>query len=278
MTAYEPDWCATPADVIKAGEEIKTKRIKKSVDRTLRWLDDCLAASPAPVIAPVVGFNNVEERVRSASETAKREQVAGFVLNAFELEGDVRTECIRTSIEQLPANKPRLAYGYSTPESILDGITQGIDLFDGSYAYKMTERGRAITFKFGDSMSPPKDEEKPEKSLNLWDTRLAQSFDAIDSSCGCYTCTTPHTKAYIHHLLNAHEMLGPLLIMMHNVYQLEHFMGAVRNSIDNKTFDADKEAFMAKHNHGKEGSGSEGHQDEIDFESLGSPVKKNRVL
>ena len=234
--------------MVKAGEDIKTKRIKKAVDRTLRWLDDCLTStSTAPVLAPVVGFDNQEERIRSASEAAKREQVSGFVLNGFELNKDVRMECFKTSIEQLPANKPRLAYGLSTPgkkeknmyifygmdntnkndqtnndngiiiivvESILQGVAQGIDLFDDSYAFKMTERGRAITFKFGENMSEPEEGEKPEKTLNLWDTRLAQNFDPIDSSCGCYTCTTPHTKAYIHHLLNAHEMLGPLLIMM----------------------------------------------------------------
>ncbi|KAG2227584.1 hypothetical protein INT45_002269 [Circinella minor] len=279
IEAYKPDWCATPADVVKAGEEIKTKRIKKSVDRTLRWLDDCLtSSSTAPVFAPVVGFDNQEERVRSAEEAAKREQVSGFVLNGFELNKDVRMECFKASIEQLPDNKPRLAYGLSTPESILQGVAQGIDLFDDSYAFKMTERGRAITFKFGKSMSKAEEGEKPEKTLNLWDTRLAQNFDPIDSSCGCYTCTTPHTKAYIHHLLNAHEMLGPLLIMMHNVYQIERFMGTIRKSIENKSFEKDSEAFMTKYNHEKEASGMDGHEDEIDFESLGSPIKKNRIL
>ncbi|KAI9262216.1 tRNA-guanine(15) transglycosylase-like protein [Phascolomyces articulosus] len=281
ITAYKPDWCATPADVVKAGEDIKTKRIKKSVDRTLRWLDDCLASSATdntPVFGPVVGFHNQEERVRSATETAQREQLAGFVLNAFELDKDVRMDLLKTSLDHLPVNKPRLAYGLSTPESILQGVAQGIDLFDGSYAYKMTERGRAITFKFGEHMSAPKEGEKPEKSLNLWDTQLAQNFDTLDSSCGCYTCTTPHTKAYIHHLLNAHEMLGPLLLMMHNVYQLEEFMSAIRKSMENKTFATDTDAFMIKYNHDKEGSGMEGHEDEIDFESLGSPIKKNRIL
>ncbi|KAI8142247.1 tRNA-guanine(15) transglycosylase-like protein [Fennellomyces sp. T-0311] len=278
MAAYKPDWCATPADIIKAGEDVKTKRIKKSVDRTLRWLDECLESSTAPVFAPVVGFDNTEERARSATETAKRDEVTGFVLNGFELSAEARMPALRTSIEHLPTNKPRLAYGLSTPESILQGIAHGIDLFDNSYAFSITERGRAITFKFGESMAPPKEGEKPEKSVNLWDTKVAQTFEPIDPTCGCYTCSTPHTKAYIHHLLNAHEMLGPLLLMMHNVYQLEEFMAAIRKSIDSKSFTADSEAFMKKYNHDKERSGEEGHEDEVDFESLGSPVKKNRFL
>lgn len=100
-------------------------------------------------------------------------------------------------------------------EKILHAVGQGIDLFDGSYAFKMTERGRAITLKFGQSMPPAAEDEqeKTEKTMNLWDPKLAQCFEPIDVSCGCYTCATPYTKAYIHHLLNAHEMLGPLLIM-----------------------------------------------------------------
>lgn len=87
----------------------------------------------------------------------------------------------------------------------------GIDIFDGSYAYKATERGRAITMKFGDVETTT--QETMEKTINLWDPNMAHSFEPIDPNCGCYTCSTPHSKAYIHHLLNAHEMLGPLLLM-----------------------------------------------------------------
>lgn len=75
----------------------------------------------------------------------------------------------------------------------------------------MTERGRAITLKFGDEMKSSED--KLDKTINIWDKQLAQTFEPIDKTCGCYTCSTPHTKAYIHHLLNAHEMLGPILLM-----------------------------------------------------------------
>ena len=55
-------------------------------------------------------------------------------------------------------------------------------------------------------------------------------------------------------------------------------MGTIRTSIENKTFEKDSEAFMTKYNHEKEASGMDGHEDEIDFESLGSPIKKNRIL
>ncbi|KAI9316627.1 tRNA-guanine(15) transglycosylase-like protein [Dichotomocladium elegans] len=271
MDAYRPDWCASPADVVKAGEPIKQKRIKKSVDRTLRWLDECLdktKSKPLPLFAPVVGFNNEEERVRSAVETAKRD-VQGFVLNAFELENE-KAKLIKATIDHLPEDKPRLAYGLSTPENILLGISNGIDLFDSSYAFQMTERGRAITFRFGT------DTDKTEKTINLWQKSQAQSFEPIDPTCQCYACKTPHTKAYIHHLLNAHEMLGPLLLMSHNVYQLDQFMAAIRKSMDENRFEDDMTAFLTKYSHDSEASGEIGHEDEIDADSLGVHVKSNK--
>jgi queuine tRNA-ribosyltransferase subunit QTRTD1 len=89
--------------------------------------------------------------------------------------------------------------------------TDDSNFFFYSYAYKMTERGRAITLKFGEKLE--KSDNKQDKTVNLWNTKLAQTFEPLDTSCGCYSCSTPHTKAYIHHLLNAHEMLGTILLM-----------------------------------------------------------------
>lgn len=81
-----------------------------------------------------------------------------------------------------------------------------------SYAFKVTEKGRAITLKFGDELKD-KSESATSKTINLWDAGLAHSFEPIDTTCKCDACSRPHTKAYIHHLLNAHEMLGPILLM-----------------------------------------------------------------
>ncbi|KAG0166738.1 Queuine tRNA-ribosyltransferase subunit qtrtd1 [Apophysomyces sp. BC1034] len=278
IEAYKPDLCATPADLV-IEDEVKLKRVRRSVDRTLRWLDACLPKAQAagvPVFAPVVGHHSEEDRAASATATAERD-VQGFIINAFELDKESLVQQLKMSIEKLPNDKPRLVYGLATPEKILEGVMNGVDLFDGSYAYKVTERGRAITFKFGDGM--PKDEpENLTKTVNLWDKSLANSFEPIDSSCGCYACSNPHTKAYIHHLLNAHEMLGPLLLMSHNIYQLDLFMGAIRKSIEKNSFQQDTEAFMKHYSHEQEGDGMKSHEEEVDVESLGAPLKKKRTL
>ncbi|KAI9320574.1 tRNA-guanine(15) transglycosylase-like protein [Dichotomocladium elegans] len=243
MEAYRPDCCASPADVIKPTEDIKAKRMKKSVDRTLRWLDACLPKAKEldiPIFAPVVGYDSENERVRSAKASAERD-VQGYTLNTFELKENQWVSSIRLSIQHLPGDKPRLAYGLSTPEKILEGVSLGIDLFDNSYAYEMTERGRAILFRFG------KDAAGAERSIDLWEETMSQSFDALDPTCDCYSCATPHSRAYIHHLLDAHEMLAPLLLMIHNMSQMEKFMEAIRKSLDENRFETDMKTFLQKY-------------------------------
>ncbi|KAI9301765.1 tRNA-guanine(15) transglycosylase-like protein [Cunninghamella echinulata] len=279
LKSYRPDLFASMPDII-CDKDAKPKRIKRSVDRTLRWLDECLPKAKevgTPIFAPVMGHTSAEERQRSSKETLERDaDIHGYIVNVLGMKYDEFDPLLKASLEPLPENKPKLAYGLSSPEHILLGVANGVDLFDGSYAYKMTERGRAITLKFGDEMKSSED--KLDKTINIWDKQLAQTFEPIDKNCGCYTCSTPHTKAYIHHLLNAHEMLGPILLMSHNIYQLSEFMGSIRKSIENNRFEQDMALFMDQYKHDKEPDGEKDHVDELDAESLGVAVKKKRTL
>ncbi|OAD08907.1 hypothetical protein MUCCIDRAFT_76222 [Mucor lusitanicus CBS 277.49] len=282
MSVYRPDVVASMADTI-TDLDAKTKRIKKSVDRSLRWLDENLKKSKEleiPVFAPVMGHTDVEERARSAKETAERDvqESAGFVVNVLGLEKDQLSKHIKASTDNLPKDKPRIAYGLASPESILLGVANGVDLFDGTYAYKVTEKGRAISFKFGEELKDTAGSTEQPKTINLWDSQLAHTFEPLDTTCGCEACSRPHTKAYIHHLLNAHEMLAPLLLMSHNVYQLEKFMASIRKSIEDQRFEQDMDAFMKYYSHKKEVNGMEDHEDEVDDQSLGVHLKKKRTL
>ncbi|KAI8638794.1 tRNA-guanine(15) transglycosylase-like protein [Parasitella parasitica] len=276
---YRPDVAASMADTV-TDLDVKTKRIKRSVDRTLRWLDENLNKIKdleIPVFAPVMGHTDVEERARSATETAERD-VQGFIVNLFGLEKDQLSKHVKASTDNLPNDKPRVGYGFASPEGILEGVANGIDLFDGTYAYIVTDKGRAISFKFGEELKNAAESKNQPKTINLWDSQLAHAFEPIDTTCGCEACSRPHTKAYIHHLLNAHEMLGPILLMSHNIYQLDKFMAAVRKSIENQQFEQDMESFMNFYSHKKEVNGRDDHEDEVDDQSLGVHLKKKRTL
>ncbi|KAI8062510.1 tRNA-guanine(15) transglycosylase-like protein [Gongronella butleri] len=275
LQSYRPDLIATMADTIN-DKDPGVKRIRRSVDRTLKWLDACLAKAKGdatPIIAHVMGNDNVEERKRSSEETAKRD-VQGFVLDVHTLDHAKFDDFIKASLEPLPADKLRIGYGLIAPEQILRGVRHGIDMFDGSYAYRTTQRGRAIMFKYGaDSHS----DELQEKTLNLWDKQYADAFEPLDATCTCYACSRGQTRAYIHHLLNAHEMLATILLMSHNVFKMNEFMQAIRTSIDEGQFDKRTDAFMRQYKHDKETDGELSHEDEISAQSLGVSIKKKRT-
>jgi queuine tRNA-ribosyltransferase accessory subunit len=115
VSQYKPDFYAAMADVL-SDTDPGDKRTRKSVERTLRWLDECLEQTKnldIPVFATLVGSQNERERIRSAAESALRE-VSGFVVSGLGYSNQ-GLDLIKISIKELPADKPRLAYGFSDP-------------------------------------------------------------------------------------------------------------------------------------------------------------------
>lgn len=85
--------------------------------------------------------------------------------------------------------------------------------------------------------------------LNLRDARLRKDVSPILAGCKCFACRR-HTRGYIHHLINTHEMLAVVLLNMHNHHQYGLFFAAVRESIANGTFDQYSERFLSMRRHG----------------------------
>jgi tRNA-guanine family transglycosylase len=81
--------------------------------------------------------------------------------------------------------------------------------------------------------------------LNLRDNRLRKEMVPIKQGCECFACKR-HTRGYIHHLINTHEMLADVLLNMHNQHQYALFFGGIRDSIQAGKFDEYKERFLAK--------------------------------
>ncbi|CAG8504544.1 17090_t:CDS:2 [Cetraspora pellucida] len=216
MNIYNPDIFASMTDLITV-KNPGLKRVKKSVDRTLNWLDETLEHTKEgiQVFGVVTGYDKHEERERSAKETANR-NVAGFVLNGFDLDmtSKERLDLMKISLKYLPRNKPR-----------------GIDIFNTSYPSDMTSLGHALTFLLIEDGI----QHRREKFINLWDDKYRTDFKPILDECKCYTCQN-HKRAYIHHLLKTHEMLATVLLMSHNLFHYLQFFKTIRKSINLNTF------------------------------------------
>lgn len=244
VNACKPDlWVSLPDEV---PSWVAEKRNRLSVDRTLQWLDHCLSLQPAEYgnrcLGVVVGSGSIEERIRSAEQTATRD-VAGFSLGGFGMGEDAAQRAVQMEavIAKLPKEKLRHVSGIGLPEEVLQAVGAGIDLFDSIYPFMLTKGGYAMTF--------PLDMENASRSLDSESTAGELAKSGQDSAkinlrsvaykldnaplvtgCKCYTCQK-HSRAYINHLLNTHEMLAQTLLEIHNTYHYLEFFRAIRHAI-----------------------------------------------
>ncbi|KAG0325605.1 Queuine tRNA-ribosyltransferase subunit qtrtd1, partial [Podila humilis] len=249
------------------------------------------------LFAHVQGANLEHERIRSAQETAKRAGLDGFIIDTNTLPGsrDDVIKLLKVSLDQLPSEKPRLVYGMQAPEDILRSIALGADLFDTSYPFLLTEDGKASLFSFGTNLtststplsSTSSSQQEVSKTgdtniknysdrwINLWDDIHADKFIPIMNDCECYACKGGrHTRAYINHLLKAHEMLATVLLMSHNMHQYSKFFTNIRQSIVDGTFDQLSQQFREQFGNEPERTG-EIHEAQRVVEA--SLSKRNRL-
>ncbi|KAF8953315.1 hypothetical protein BGZ46_003235, partial [Entomortierella lignicola] len=127
-------------------------------------------------------------------------------------------------------------------------IALGADLFDTSYPYQLTEDGKASLYSFGvtdKNSSNSTGSGLKKRWINLWDDEHQDKFVPLLEGCECYACKGGrHTRAYINHLLKAHEMLATVLLMSHNMYQYSKFFANVRQSIQDETFEQYSSSFV----------------------------------
>ncbi len=128
---------------------------------------------------------------------------------------------------RLPAEKPHYLMGVGTPEDLVDGVSNGIDMFDCVMPTRNARNGWLFT-RFGDvkiKNARHKDEDKP-----------------LDESCTCYTCQN-FSRAYLHHLHRCGEILGAQLNTIHNLHYYLQLMQEMRDAIDAERFSKFRERF-----------------------------------
>jgi hypothetical protein len=226
------------------------------------------------LLAAIQGGSDEELRTDCATQMASRVDrgVDGFVLGGLETGESLteRLQLIDAMIKPLPVDRIRMLTGQGAPEDVLHGVEHGIDMFDAPYPYLLTQLGLASTFPFDDatlaaatsaaaatSVSSTTTSTSTSSStdgvvtssgslskMNLRDKRFAKDTQPILTGCACATCTS-HTRAYIHHLLNVHEMLAQVLLQQHNLHHYMRFFECMRTAIDANTFTEFKAKVLA---------------------------------
>ncbi len=194
------------------------ERAKESVDRTLRWATICKQHNVVDTIlfAIIQGSTYLDLRELCAKELV-RLNFDGYAIGGVSV-GEPREfamEVVQFVADLLPENKPRYLMGVGTPEELLEYIKLGIDMFDCVLPTRYGRTGTAFT---------------SEGKIVLRHSEYKNDFNPIDPHCDCYVCKN-YTRAYIRHLFNADEMLGPILLTYHNLYFYKRWVDRIRAMI-----------------------------------------------
>lgn len=189
----------------------------------------------------VLGGTNVRLRKISAECTAEL-PVDGYVLGGFNL-GETnaeRGEILTSIIPMLNENKCRVLKCANNPIDVLEAIRLGIDLIECNYPYEMTRMGYASIYKIPsisyDNNVNPTDCPGGNTKISMRDKRFETDVKPLLPGCQCFACKS-YTRAYVNHLLNAHEMLAETLLYIHNLYHLQMLVSTARKYILDDKYD-----------------------------------------
>ncbi|MBF2057823.1 MAG: tRNA guanosine(34) transglycosylase Tgt [Cyanobacterium sp. T60_A2020_053] len=221
---------ALGADVIMAFDECPPatatrEEVEIATARTYRWLNRCIEAhqntDKQALFAIVQGGIFQDLRTQAVHDLTKLD-LPGYAIGGVSVgeKPELIHEIVRNTAPLLPVNKPRYLMGVGTYKEMVIAIASGIDLFDCVIPTRLGRHGAAMLAS---------------GRINLRNAQYKEDFTPIDSNCSCYTCQN-FSKAYLNHLVRAGEMLGFILISLHNLHEMVQFTNKIRASILNDTF------------------------------------------
>ncbi len=195
-----------------------TEALADAVDRTLAWAQRCQDAHRRPdqaQFAIVQGGLDVDLRLR-CSERLVAMNFPGYAVGGLSV-GESPAEMYRilaATVAALPGDKPRYLMGVGRPQDLLTAIGQGIDMFDcvlptrnGRNAFAYTEHG----------------------TLRLRNLQYERDPRPLEENCPCLACR--HSRGYLRHLFMTNEMLGPILLTIHNLTYFQRLLQSAREAI-----------------------------------------------
>lgn len=211
--------------------------VADAMRRSLRWAKRCQQAqtrNDQAIFAIVQGGLDPELRRESARELVKLD-FPGYAIGGLSV-GEPPAAMVRAldfTVPQLPADRPRYLMGVGRPLDLLEAIARGIDLFD---CVIPTRNGRnALAFT-------------DEGPLRLRNQRYTRDEAPLEANCPCCACR--HSRGYLRHLFQAGEMLGPILLSIHNLTYYQRLMSAARDAIEQDVFAAFHAARLSGWNQG----------------------------
>ena len=242
------DECTPYESLDKKGQLTTEREARASMELSMRWAKRCQdefarLENPNALFGIVQGgmYENLRDESLAGLEEMNFPGIAVGGVSVGEPKEDM-LRLIRHIGPKLPAHKPHYLMGVGTPEDLIEGVRNGIDMFDCVMPTRNARNGHLFT-RFGD--------------LKIRNARHKTDERPADETCTCYACAgrsgvswihggrEGFSRAYLHHLDRCGEMLGPMLTTVHNLHFYLNLMREVRKALDAGQFGAYVRQFHA---------------------------------
>ena len=205
----------------------------KSMRMSLRWArrskDEFVRLGNPNALFGIVQGGMYEHLREESLEGLKEIGFHGYAVGGLSV-GEPKEEMHRIMekiVWQLPEDKPRYLMGVGTPEDLVEGVSQGIDMFDCVMPTRNARNGWLFT-RYGD--------------IKIRNSKYKDDLRPLDPTCDCYACKH-FSRAYLHHLQKVNEILGARLNTIHNLHCYLHLMQEIRDALDADRFEEWKAEF-----------------------------------
>lgn len=196
--------------------------VERAVELSSMWAERCFKAhtrKDQALFGIVQGGMDLNLRLRSLRHLEECGDFPGYGIGGYSVGEDHETmfeSVAPLASEYMPKGKPRYLMGVGNPTTLVHGVECGIDMFDCVLPTRTARMGSAFS---------------SEGRLNFRNARFTHDHGPIDPDCTCPVCTGGYTRAYVHHLVKQKEMVGSILLSLHNVYYLLELMRRARQAI-----------------------------------------------
>ena len=208
---------------------------KASCARTARWLERCKAEmtrlnslpdtlNPHQMLWGINQGCTFEDLRIDHMKRIRELDLDGYAIGGLAVgePAEVMYQIIEAVTPHMPEDKPRYLMGVGTPANILEAVRRGVDIFDCVMPTRNARHAHIFTM---------------EGVRNMMNAKYTLDESPLDPACDCPVCRN-FTRAYIHHLFKAGEMLAMRLAVLHNLYFYNTLMEKIRNALDEGRFES----------------------------------------
>ena len=203
------------------------KQAKSSMDLSMRWAQrsrDAFGDRPGYALFGIQQGSTFKDMRAESAEKLTKIDFDGYAVGGLAVgEGqDLMFEVLEYAPNQLPQDKPRYLMGVGKPDDIVGAVQRGIDMFDCVLPSRSGRTGQALTRR---------------GAINMRNSRHRDDQRPLDETCECPCCKN-YSRAYIHHVHKAGEIISSMLLTWHNLHYYQLLMSELRDAIATNSLDA----------------------------------------